>query len=198
MCCDKQSTQTFVPVVHKLVNGFGVGLYWQAVFLPQFSGEEMSLVCESVCALFNMQGLGGASVRRCAFPFLSDKTRMRLETCIIRNRYHSLMVSALPPAAYNGPFVRFSASCWAFWWWRNGDSGCHLGRKQEERWDPSFTCQETGTWHGEYRECSFQEWQITTRGKRKKNCPSEEKLLILSFTVKKERKTMSLILKSRH
>lgn len=82
-------------------------------------------------ALFSMLGLCGASVHLCAVPFLSDKMRMRLETCIICNRYHSLMASALPLAAHNGPFLRFSASCSAFWWWRNGDSGCHLGRNKK-------------------------------------------------------------------
>lgn len=80
---------------------------------------------------FSMRGLCGASVHLSAVPFLSDKTRMRLETCIICNRYHSLMVSALPLAAHNGPFLRFSASCSAFWWWRNGDRGCHLGRNKK-------------------------------------------------------------------
>lgn len=82
-------------------------------------------------ALFNMQGLCGTSVHLYAVLFLSDKIRMRLATCIICNWNHPLMVSALPLAAHNGPFLRFSASCSALWWWRNGDSGCHLGRNKK-------------------------------------------------------------------
>lgn len=107
-----------------------MGLYGKLLpesCLRHLSGE-MSLVCESYSACkVSAVHLYISALSR----FLSDKMRMRPETCIICNRYHSLMVSALPLAAHNGPFLRFSASCSAFWWWRNGDSGCHLGRNKK-------------------------------------------------------------------
>lgn len=81
-------------------------------------------------ALFKKQGLCRAYVYvRCPGSLRQDENET--ETCIICNRYHSLMVSALPMAAHNGPFLRFSASCSAFWWWQNGDSECHLGRNKK-------------------------------------------------------------------
>lgn len=128
-----------------------------------------------------MQGLCGASVHLCAVPFLSEKMRMRLETCIICNRYHSLMVSALPLAAHNGPFLRFLASCSAFWCWRNGDSGCHLGRNKKN----------DGTFHLLVRKLAllaldmvciqrvFVQGVADNNGG--KNCPSKEKRLTPVF-----------------
>ena len=84
-----------------------------------------------VRAILSMQGLCGASVHLCTVPFLLHKMRMRLETCIICNWYHSLMVSALLLAAHNGPFLRFLSILFGYWWWRNGDRGCHLGRNKK-------------------------------------------------------------------
>lgn len=84
-----------------------------------------------------------------------------LETCIICNGYHSLMVPVLPLADHNGPFSRLSESPavslivkeWGrhvTWEETRGTSG------------PSFTCQEAGirgSWHGAHTENGTR-WQL--------------------------------------
>lgn len=123
----------------------------------------------------------------CAVPVPSDKMRMRPETCIIRNQYHPLMVSVLPLAAHNGPFLRFSASCSAFWWWQNGDSGVTW---EETRWTmgPFIYLSRTGiasTWHGVHVcACS----RNGRQNKRWKNALHKEKVLILTFIVKNKQR----------
>ena len=144
--------------------------------------------------LFSMQGLCGSSVHLCAVLFLADKMRLRLETCIICNRYHSLMVSALPLAAHNGPFLRFSASCSAFWWWRNGDSGCHLGRNKKN----------DGTFHLLVRKLALLALDMmciqrvlvpgVADNNKGSNCPSKGKRFSFSFIrLKQDKKKMSHI-----
>lgn len=76
--------------------------------------------------------------------FFPDKMRMRLETCIICNRYRPLMVSALPLAACNGPFLRFSAPCSAFLMVTEWGQRVSPGKRHDERRDLSFSCQEVG------------------------------------------------------
>lgn len=139
-------------------------------------------------ALFNMQGLCGASLHLRTVLFLSDKMRMRPETCIICNWYHSLMVSALPLAAHNGPFLRFSASCSAFWWWRNGDSGCHLGRNKKS----------DGTFHLLVRKLALLALDMVRKQRvlvlgvadnnKGENCPSKEEHFIHSLTLQRQKK----------
>lgn len=165
------------------------GLTWDSVVsscLNRISGEEMSLACETVCVTQHARSLRHCCLYISAFLFLSDKMRMRLETCIICNRYHSLMVSAFPLAAHNGPFLRFSASCSAFWWWRNGDSGCHLGRNKKN----------DGTFHLLVRKLALLALhmvcmqRVLVRGvadNKEEKIALKEKHLILSLTLRKQK-----------
>lgn len=145
-------------------------------FFQHHSGEEMSLGCECE-GVMQHAGLRGTSPHLCAAPFLPDKMHMRLETCIICNRYRPLMVSLLPLAAHNGPFLRFSASCLAFWWWQNGNSECHLGRNMEN----------DGTFHLLVKKLALHALQLMCRvlvlrvagNNKRENCPSQEEHFIL-------------------
>lgn len=99
-----------------------------------------------------MQGLCSVSVHLNAVLFLSDE--MRLETCIICNQYHSLMCLRSPWQPIMDHFWSSRRLVWLF----DGDGMGTVvspGRKQEERWDLSFTCQGAGiasTWHGVHTE----------------------------------------------
>lgn len=105
------------------------GIIWRALIFT-ITDERMSLVCQHR-GHYSESKVSDMHMYSCAVPVPSDEMRMRPETCIICNWYHSLMVSALPMEAHNGPFLRFSASYSAFWWWQNGDSECHLGRNKK-------------------------------------------------------------------
>lgn len=92
-----------------------------------------------------------------------------LETCIICNGYHSLMVPVLPLADHNGPFSRLSespsVSLIVTEW------GRHVTWEETRgTMGPSFTCQEAGikvSWHGAHTENGTR-WQLQCS---KKNLP---------------------------
>lgn len=122
----------------------------------------------------------------CTAPSLSDETRMRQETCIICNRYRSLMVSALPMAAHNGPFLRFSHLVWLF----DGDGMGTAGVTWEERRRRVEPCvSSSGSWHcflltcRAYKERSHRE---SAENNKRRNCPS--KRVSLSFMWQKHDK----------
>lgn len=161
-------------------------------WLRHFSSEEMSLVCDSMCVF-----LRGASVHLCAVLFLSDEMRMRLETCIICNRYHSLMVSVLPLAAHNGPFF------WGSWHLVRLFDGDGMGTV-------GVTWEETRRTMGPFiylllRKLAFLALDMVSiqralvqgvaDNRKGKNRPSKEKHFILPFTLQKQRITMSHIQK---
>lgn len=130
------------------IEEFRIKIIWQPLIFTIID-EKMPLVCR-YWGHYSKSNVSAVHMYICAVPVPSDKTRMRPETCIICNQYHSLMVSALPMAAHNGPFLRFSASCSAFLMVTEWGQWVSPGKKQEERWDLSFTCQKAGiasTWH---------------------------------------------------
>lgn len=150
------------------------------------SGEYTSLACDHEGVIQTARSLA-LLIYFCAALILSHEMRMRLETCIICNWYHSLMVSALPLAAHNGPFLRFSASCSAFWWWQNGDSGCHLGRNEKN----------DGTFHLLVRKLAFLALDmmcmhvlVQRAEDRREECPSKERCTVLSWCRNKEQNEM--------
>lgn len=84
-----------------------------------------------------------------------------METCIICNGYHSLMVPVLPLADHNGPFSRLSespsVSLIVTEWGRHVTWEETRGTR-----GPSFTCQEAGikvSWHGAHTE-NGTHWQL--------------------------------------
>lgn len=92
------------------------------------SGGQMSLGLQE--ALASAQNLRGTFAHLAApLPLLSDV--MRRGTCIICNRYRSLMRLRSKPTARNGPFFWASLRLVGLLWcWRNGDSARHLGRNK--------------------------------------------------------------------
>lgn len=94
-------------------------------------------------------------------PSLLTEWSDSLETCIICNGYHPLMVPVLPLADHNGPFSRLSespsVSLIVTEWGRRVTWEETRGTR-----GPSFTCQEAGirsTWHGVHIE-NGNKWQL--------------------------------------
>lgn len=117
---------------------------------------------------------------------MSCFSQLRWETCIICNRYRSLMYLLSPPATHNGSFLKFLASCSTF----DGDGMGTVRVTWEEtrRTLGPFiysTCQEDGivsAWHGMHTECACP-WSGSNERKR---WPSKGKLDFRMLNIKEE------------
>lgn len=137
------------------------------------------------------QGLHSASVHLYTVSFLSDE--MRRETCIICNRYHSLMCLCSP---WQPIMDRFWGSQHLVWLC-DGDGMGTVGVTWEEtRRTMGPFIYLSGSWHCKhltwcaYRECLYEEWQITTQGEKKLPFKTETIYSSLHATATRDKRRM--------